>query len=283
MAKTRSALRSELAARLNRFTVSADLQTQLNYALDAGLTVIASDPDRQEGITKRDLVGWTWGSLSVTSIACTQGSSSVTLAGETLLSKNVFAGDILAINFSDGAERYLIYGVTNDTTINLGAPLRKTEAVSGTIYRRTVKLPTTGLVVGASVLTTSDFQSARPLRERRKAALLAPLELGEPEVYSVAYDPGNDAAYVGFYYAPENARPFVIGITDVPPAFADDASTLDWPDQTIHTYLEVCREIAIVWMGSNDPVLIQAAERNRRQAADGLYNAATGQGVYARP
>ncbi len=286
MVWTRSTLRTALAFRLGRFNLSADLTTQLNYVLDAGLFRVVTDPVHQVAITKRDMIGWTWGKLTPSASGVfTQGSAVVTFAAETFLSKNVFAGDILEAKFSAGAERYLIYAVA-DATLNIGAPSRQTETVTTanlTIFRRTVELPSTGLVVGCSLLSTTDSASAvRELKERRQAAIVAPLTVGGAVAYSGAYDPGNDAAYLGLYYAPENATPVAIGQVLVPAAFSADGTELDWPEPTVDFYLEVCREIALSWMATQNPAVLQQADRMRRHAADGLYNTATGPGVFSR-
>jgi len=159
---TRSTLRTALAFRLGRFNLSADLTTQLNYVLDAGLFRVVTDPVHQVAITKRDMIGWTWGKLTPSASGVfTQGSAVVTFAAETFLSKNVFAGDILEAKFSAGAERYLIYAVA-DATLNIGAPSRQTETVTTanlTIFSQNL---IKGLELSASVYNLQDRKYGDP-------------------------------------------------------------------------------------------------------------------------
>lgn len=282
-------LRTELAARMQRGTPGSDLTAQLNYAINSAKNKIVLGPPGQSGITKRDLVGETWGDYSPTgSIVLTKGSASGACASEALTSNNVFAGDILEVTISSVAYRYLIYSLTA-TTINIGAPWSRANATvtnaNWKIYRRTVKLPTTGMVTGAALLdgNTTNSGNGRPgLRAAQDSAMWVSVETGDAEAYSTSYDPANDAAYFQLYPGPTSITRVVIQLTDVPADLSGDSADLDWPPPLLDLLLDKARETMLIWSNQNSEIVLAAAGMERRASAGSLQASSSPFGVLRR-
>lgn len=273
---TRTALRTRLGYRVQRGTPSTALQNVLNEAMDAA--IIRYVTEGQYGINKRVLVGGTWGNLSLSSVVTSAGSATVTCSGQTFTTANVYAGDIIEFN----SQRWLVHEVLTNTTLSLGTPQQLAFSGTGTLYRRTIELPDPGYIVGAARIGTDDGVTGM-LESNPLGWLLAPLAVGLPRGFDVAYDQAHDKAFLSLFPGPDTNERIAVSLTDLPTELTSDSVDLDWSRPALDSLLESARVIALTWLqAGRDPYIMAAARKLNADAADGIVTAASSPGHFSR-
>jgi len=278
---TLASIREDLSYELGLGTLDSFLTNLTNHAINVAVRSLAMD--KVAGITRRTMTAETWGDLALTGweIAAV-GDNFGTDTGETWLSDNVFAGDIIEFN----STRWTIYEVTSDTVINIGSPQRATFAAGvATIYRRAVELVDPGRVMGVSLLssTASSGSVTKALEHRATAAHLNALATGTPTEYTVSYDQGNTKAMVQVYPAPKNQNLRLQIHTMEIPAVLDASTDLDWPTVTLDAVRAKARELILTYTKEQNPEVLKQAKAMRADAADQFFGSSDGERSFTVP
>lgn len=189
---TVQALRTRLARRLGLSTLTSLEQERLNEALYAGLARVYQDGS--PGYAHSELTAETFGSSAVTVSAHTANTSSITLSA---IPTGTAVGDVLVI----GSKSWLIYDY-GSLNIDVGAAIKASlTGETGTLYHRSVQLPTTG-----SVLEVLDLTNNTPLAHEPGGLTKYGLKLvSQPCSYEQHYSRQGGTAYVSLWPVPSGA------------------------------------------------------------------------------
>ena len=189
---TVQALRDRLASRLGLSTVTAIEQARLNEALYAGLSRVYTD--KAPGYAYSELTAETFGSSAVTISSHTANTSSLTLSA---IPTGTAVGDVLVV----GAKSWLIYDY-GSLAIDVGAAIKASlTGETGTIYHRTVQLPTT-----AQVLEVVDLTNNVELKHQPGGLSLYGLGTqGQPAGFDQRYSRQAGTSYISLWPVPTSA------------------------------------------------------------------------------
>jgi hypothetical protein len=183
-------LRTRLAHRLGLSAITGPELERLDESLQAALVRLHTEG--APGFAYSEFVGETYGSAAVTISSHTANTSTITLSAAPT---GLNVGDILQV----GSDYYAIYSYSG-TTLNVGAPIKSALTGTGTIYQRTVRLPTSGAV--AQVV---DLTNGRVLDNRPDGLIENGLEV---QSHATGYEQRrarNGVAYISLWPCPDSA------------------------------------------------------------------------------
>jgi len=274
MAETRSALRSRFFTRLGISTASTIATSRADECLNAAVARLLSDG--AGGLASRVMIGSTWGSLSATITAHSAKSSSITCGASSFITDGVFEGDIVTI----GSNKYLVYEVTSETVLDVGAPILDAQTGDITITRRAVKLPSEGQV--GSVVNLAGSDNGRRLHPLPMAIEAGATDHAEPNYFHQGYSDAHDASFISLWPAPSAARRVAVYQSKFNPKITADGTELEWPEPVLDAVLEKMRSIWQTWDGVADPVAVGTTARAVQDTSDEMKNTASAKQVYKR-
>lgn len=189
---TVESLRDRLANRLGLSTFTSIEGERLYEALYAALARVYSDGD--SGFAHSELTAETYGSSAITVSAHTANTSTLTLSA---IPTGTAVGDVLVI----GSKSWLIYDY-GALSIDVGGNIKASLAAeTGTIYHRTVQLPTT-----AAVLSVVDLTHNRALEHDPGGLVTYGLNIvSDPQGYEQRYSREGGTSYIGLWPCPSSA------------------------------------------------------------------------------
>lgn len=268
---TLAEIRTDLSLMMRDGTLSSDLESAYNLAINMAIRRVALD--RRKGVTGRSMIGETWGDLSVASVVIASvGDTTATI--DDVSAANVYGGDIIDFN----SNKWLIYDLNSDTVADLGSKQRATFSGTGTITRRTIELQSTGIVTSAWMLSSNGGKRYE-VYEDPTAALNFAAQTGDPEKFTVAYDQNAGKAVIQLWPGPTASVRVGFEVTDLPAKLTANGSTLSWPDANLDEVLAEARNTLLSWEKEPRVTVLDSARRESRRSAD---KAMRGPGLQSR-
>lgn len=189
---TVESLRDRLANRLGLSTFTSIEGERLYEALYAALARVYSEGD--SGFAHSELAAETYGSSSITVSSHTANTSTLTLSA---IPTGTAVGDVLVI----GSQEWLIYDY-GSFSVDVGGNIKASlTGDTGTIYHRTVQLPTT-----AEVLQVVDLTNGTNLEHDPGGLTTYGLNrISDPQGYEQHYSREGGTSYIGLWPCPTSA------------------------------------------------------------------------------
>lgn len=271
-----SALETRLQNRLGFTSLSTLQSTQLREALNSAVSRVLTDG--APGL-HRTFISCSLGEYTASdTVTMTAGNDYLdTDATEDFAAAGVLPGDILILN---GTRNLLVHRIepATPTRIYTGSRLDQTyAAVTLTIWRRSLRLPTSGAVTDVRYAGSN-----RKLIYDLHALSKAPFIRGSGQSFIQSNDAeGSGARFIALVPCPNEVSDFVITQAYDIERLTDDAENFELPDGVTDVVLARALATYRAWT-SNDQIEQVTADKESMDADDQLREKDSARGLFVR-